>query len=282
MLETERVRVIVRAALEEDVGPGDRTTEAVIGGTARARGTFVAREALVAAGIPVAGAVFAVLDPAVAFRARVGDGDAVPAGTALATVEGPARPILTGERVALNFLQRLCGIATTTRRLAERVAGSGAVISDTRKTTPGLRHLERYAVRVGGGSNHRAGLFDAVLIKDNHIRVAGGVGAALRAARAARAAGRFAGPIAIEVGTPAETEEALREGAEALLLDNMDPVTLERAVALARGRAFLEVSGGVREEDLPRIAALGVQRVSLGLLTHSVRAADVALDLDPA
>lgn len=280
MLEPEGVRRVVRAALDEDLGPGDVTTESVVAGSARARGRFVARERLVVAGLPVAACVFATIDPAVRWSALMAEGSEAAAGEVMATVEGPGRAILAGERTALNFLQRMCGIAGAARRLAGRVAGSGAVVSDTRKTAPGLRLLDKYAVRIGGAANHRQGLHDAVLIKDNHARLAGGVGAAVRAARAARAAGRFAGPIEVEVGTLEELDEALREGAEALLLDNMEAATLESAVARAGGRAVLEVSGGVTEEDLPRIAALGVQRISVGALTHSVRAADIALDVE--
>jgi nicotinate-nucleotide pyrophosphorylase (carboxylating) len=281
MLDKERLRAAVRAALEEDLGPGDVTSEAVVPATARARGRLVARAPLVVAGLPVAGIVFSEVDPGLAFRAACAEGSEAAAGAVLATVEGAARGILAAERTALNFLQRLSGIATAARRMARLVEGTGAVVSDTRKTVPGLRFLDKYAVRTGGAASHRAGLFDAVLIKDNHARLAGGVGAAVRAARRARDAGRFAGPIEAEVGDLEEVEEALRAGAEALLLDNLDHPVLERAVARARGRAFLEVSGGVRETDLPRIAALGVQRISVGALTHSVLAADIALDLEP-
>ena len=204
-------------------------------------------------------------------------------GAVLATVRGEARPLLEGERTALNFLQRLSGIATVTRALVDRVRGTPLQVADTRKTAPGLRVLDKYAVAVGGGTNHRAGLFDAWLIKDNHWRLAGGVGPALARARAALG-GRPAPGIGleIEVGTLAEVREALAAGADALLLDNMDEETLARAVEAARGRAFLEVSGNVRPERLERLAALGVDRVSFGALTHSVRAVDIALEVDAA
>ncbi len=283
MIEPETLRRAVRAALEEDLGPGDLTSDAVLDAGVRARGRIVAREDLVVAGLPVAQEVFRQVDTALEFRQTCGEGDARRPGDAVAEVTGPARSILAGERTALNFLQRMSGIATATRRLARAVAGSGVEISDTRKTAPGLRAFDRYAVRVGGGTNHRAGLFDAVLIKDNHWRLAGGVAEAVHRARRALASavpGRRR--IEIEVGTLDELRQALEEGAEAILLDNMDRETLDEAVGLARGRAFLEVSGGVREEDVPRLAALGVNRISLGALTHSVRAADLALEVEAA
>jgi nicotinate-nucleotide pyrophosphorylase (carboxylating) len=228
--------------------------------------------------------VFRQVDPRLEVAEDCAEGDPRGAGEPIAALSGAARSILAGERVALNFLQRMSGIATATRRVVELAAGRGVEISDTRKTVPGLRVLDRHAVRVGGGVNHRAGLFDAVLIKDNHWRLAGGVGEAVRRARRAHwdAGGGAAQRIEVEVTTLQELEEALRAGAEAVLLDNMDAATLERAVAAARGRAFLEISGGVREEDIPRLAALGVQRISLGGLTHSVRAADIALEVKAA
>jgi nicotinate-nucleotide pyrophosphorylase (carboxylating) len=227
--------------------------------------------------------VFREVDPLVEFREACAEGDGREAGDLLASVEGPARSVLAGERTALNFLQRLSGIATATRRLVRLVEGSGASISDTRKTAPGLRFLDKYAVRVGGGHNHRAGLYDGVLLKDNHWRLVGGVGEAVRRARAAFGRHRApAGGIQVEVGTIEEVREALAAGADALLLDNMDAATLEKALALARGLGCLEVSGGVREEDIPRLAAAGVDRISVGSLTHSARAADIALELERA
>jgi nicotinate-nucleotide pyrophosphorylase (carboxylating) len=201
----------------------------------------------------------------------------------LLAVRGQARALLAGERTALNFVQRLSGIATATRDLVRRVAGTGCEIADTRKTAPGLRLLDKYAVAVGGGTNHRRGLDDAFLIKDNHWRLAGGIRPALERARRAAGAqppGRLG--LEIEVGTVEELREAIAAGADAVLLDNMDDETLRRAVALARGRVFLEVSGGVSADRLPRIAALGVQRISIGALTHSVRAVDVALEVEAA
>jgi len=276
MLEADIVRRAVRAALEEDLGPGDITSRLVIDAQATARGIVVARERVIVAGLPVAREVFLQIDPLLEFESACEDGDERAASDRVATVSGSARSILAGERTALNFLQRMSGIAAATRR-AVALAGSARVqISDTRKTAPGLRGLDKYAVRVGGGTNHRAGLFDAVLIKDNHWRLAGGVREAVRRARLGLDAGR----IEIEATTGEEVEEAIRAGADAVLLDNLDRPTLERAVAAARGRAFLEISGGVREEDIPFLASLGVDRISLGSLTHSVRAADLAFEVE--
>lgn len=283
MIDPESLRRVVRTALEEDLGAGDITSRAVVPEGTPARGAIVAREALVVAGLPAARQVFLEVDPRVVFRDCCHEGDLLRPGDHLARVEGAAISILAAERTALNFLQRMSGIATATRRLVRLAAGSGAVISDTRKTAPGLRLLDKYAVRVGGGSNHRAGLYDAVLIKDNHWRLAGGVGQAVRRARDAfrgRAAPR--GGIQVEVGSIDEVREALEAGADALLLDNMDAATLREALSEARGRAFLEVSGGVGEEDIPRLAAAGVDRISVGSLTHSVGAIDIALELEPA
>ena len=289
MLDPQVFRAAVRAALEEDLGPGDLTSQAVVAEQARARGRIVARQPLVVAGLPVARETFLAVDAGVGFLEECAEGGERAPGEALARVEGRARAILAAERTALNFLQRMCGIATATRRLSRLVGGRGVQISDTRKTAPGLRALDKYAVRIGGGTSHRAGLFDAVLIKDNHWRLAGGVAEAIRRARRAGTSDRAAAQgscglpgIEVEVGTLPEVEEALAAGADALLLDNMDGETLSLAVALARGRAFLEVSGGVREEDVPRLAALGVDRISIGALTHSVRASDIALELEAA
>jgi len=258
------------------------TSETVVLLETRALARCVAREPVVVAGLPVAAAVFARIDASVTFRPHCADGDAIAAGGILAEVEGPARSILAAERTALNFLQRLSGIATAVRRCVALVGGAKTRIADTRKTAPGLRVLDKYAVRVGGGTNHRLRLDDGILIKDNHWRLAGGIAAALGRALARRATGGIRGPIAIEVGTPDEVDQAIAAGAEALLLDNMDPGGLREAVRRAGGRVFLEVSGGVRPEDIPRIAALGVDRISIGALTHSVRAVDLALEIEPA
>ncbi|MBI1951649.1 MAG: carboxylating nicotinate-nucleotide diphosphorylase [Acidobacteria bacterium] len=283
MLEAEIVRRAVCAALEEDLGPGDVTSRVTLDPAARARGVLVAREPLVVAGLPVAREVFRQVDPSVAFQEACRDGDQRAAGEGVATVEGAVFPILAGERTALNFLQRMSGIATATRRAVELVGGTRTQISDTRKTAPGLRPFDKYAVRAGGGTSHRAGLFDAVLIKDNHCRLAGGVGRAVRGARRRlREEASSKMGIEVEADTLDDVREALAAGADGILLDNMDRETVGIAVELAHGRVFLEVSGGVREADIPFLAGLGVDRISLGSLTHSVRAVDLALDLVPA
>ena len=281
MIDIETVRRAVRLALEEDSAADDVTSAAVIDAAAGASGAFVAREALVVCGIEVAREVFRQADPALVFEGRRADGETCAPGEVMAAVRGRARPILAGERTALNFMQRLSGIATATSRLVALARGSGVQISDTRKTAPGLRALDKYAVATGGGTNHRAGLGDAILIKDNHWRLVGGVAEAVRRARAAARPGAGAG-ITIEVTSAAEARAAIEAGAQALLLDNMDEATLRETIALARGRAFLEISGGVTAESVPRLAALGVQRLSIGALTHSVRAVDIALELEAA
>jgi len=283
MLDLEAAGRSVRRALEEDVGEGDVTSRAVVPEDARALGRFVAREPLVLAGLPVAREVFRRVDASLLFEPLAEEGSLCAEGAILAIVRGPARPLLAGERTALNFLQRLSGIATATRALVDRVRGSRLQISDTRKTAPGLRALDKYAVEVGGGTNHRFGLYDAWLIKDNHWRIAGGIGAALSRARAALGGRPAPGlGLEIEVGTVEEAKEAIDAGADALLLDNMDEATLQRAVEAARGRVFLEVSGNVGADRLPALARLGVDRVSIGALTHSVRAVDIALEIGPA
>jgi nicotinate-nucleotide pyrophosphorylase (carboxylating) len=279
MLDQQAIEGAVRAALAEDIGPGDVTTEVVVPAARRAVGRFVAREPLTLCGLDVAREVFRQVDPAVRFDSAADDGRGCAAGEVFATVSGPARSILTAERTALNFMQRMSGIATATRAIVARIAGREVQIADTRKTAPGLRLLDKHAVRTGGGTNHRAGLYDAILIKDNHWRLAGGVAAAVRAARAANRPAAGA-PIEIEAGTLAEVREALEAGADAILLDNMDDRTLAAAVTLARGRAFLEVSGGVLPDRVVALSALGVQRISIGALTHSARAVDIALEIE--
>jgi len=268
---------LLETALREDLGrAGDVTTQAVVPVDAAAVARLVAREEGRVAGLEIVCRAFTLLDPRVQIEYRAGDGDDVAAATVLAVVSGPARPILSAERVALNLLGRLCGIATQTRRVVALVAGTGATIADTRKTTPGLRALEKYAVRVGGGRNHRFGLDDAVLIKDNHAAVAGSVGEAVRRAKAA--VGHLV-KVEVEVTSPAQVQEALDAGAEVILLDNMSPEQMREAVALAAGRAILEASGGITPDNAAEIAATGVDVLSLGWLTHSVPALDVALDV---
>ncbi|MEW6541613.1 MAG: carboxylating nicotinate-nucleotide diphosphorylase [Bacillota bacterium] len=269
--------LLIRKALAEDIGAGDWTTTATVAAGTRATGVLRSREAGVVAGLEVARRVFGVLDPSVEFRNRVADGERVQRGTVLAEVSGAARPILSGERVALNFLCRLSGIATRTRRLSELVEGYPVRLVDTRKTTPGLRMLEKYAVRVGGGHNHRFALDDGVLIKDNHIAVAGGITAAVRSARAAA---HHLLKVEVEVEDLDGVREALAAGADVILLDNMPPALIEEAVRLVDGRVLLEASGNVDEQNIREIAATGVDLISLGRLTHSVPDLDIGLDLE--
>lgn len=275
--ELARYEEIVRRALEEDIGPGDVTTLCVVSPQTRLRGRFLVKEAGVIAGLPVAGLVFQLLDPKVRFHPLVGDGTAVFPGEVVAEVEGPGRAILSGERTALNFLQRMSGIATLTRRYVEAVAGTRAVIMDTRKTAPGLRLLDKWAVRLGGGQNHRLGLYDMVLIKDNHIVAAGGITKAVEQVRRGRGTGIM---IEVEVKNLDELEEALALGVDRIMLDNMDLATMRQAVEITAGRAKLEASGGVTLENVAAIAATGVDYISVGALTHSVKALDISLEIE--
>jgi nicotinate-nucleotide pyrophosphorylase (carboxylating) len=275
-LPAELVRDVVARALAEDIGRGDATCAATIDPEVRARGIIVAKAPLVVAGLGVAEAAFRQLDSAAVFAVRWGDGSRCEAGETVAEVTGQARALLTAERTALNFLQRLSGIATLTSRYVAAAAGR-IVVLDTRKTTPTLRALEKYAVRCGGGTNHRAGLDDAILIKDNHKRLAGGVGAAVRRALAA-ATGLS---VEVEVETIAELDEALEAGAPAVLLDNFTTYDIRRAVERTAGRARLEVSGGVTLERLPELATTGADVVSVGALTHSAPAVDLSFEVAP-
>ncbi|MBV8065108.1 MAG: carboxylating nicotinate-nucleotide diphosphorylase [Actinobacteria bacterium] len=264
---------VVAAALAEDVGDGDRTTAALVPADAHARAQLLLEEPGVVCGVRVAAAVFRAVDPNVRVEALVDDGDAVTDVPAvLATVEGPARAVLTGERVALNLLGRLCGIASLTRRYVELVDGTGATILDTRKTTPGLRSLEKYAVRCGGGANHRAGLYDAVLVKENHLRIAGGIPAAVAALNGAR-------DVEIEAETAEQVQEALDAGVGRILLDNMSPEQVAGAVGLVAGRAHLEASGGVSLGTVRAYAETGVDFISVGALTHGARSLHVSLEV---
>lgn len=269
----------VKRALEEDLGrAGDVTSSATLPEGIQARAKLVARKAGTIAGLPCATRAFRTLAPNARFDAKARDGDPVKANTILATIEGPAIAILSGERVALNFLGHLSGIATMTAAYAAKIAHTSAKITDTRKTTPGLRALEKYAVRCGGGVNHRFGLDDAVLIKDNHIAVAGGVAKALDAARAA--VGHLV-KVEIEVDTLDQLREVLANGkADVVLLDNMEPQTLREAVALCKGKIVTEASGGVTLETVAAIAETGVDVISSGALTHSAPSLDVALDIE--
>ena len=279
-LDPAVVRRIVAAALEEDGARDDVTTRTLVPPEQQGRGMIVAKAEGVVCGLPVAAAAFAALDPSIAFEPLVADGAPVAPGDALARVSGPLAPILSAERVALNLLQRLSGVATATRRMVDAAAGLPVRILDTRKTTPGLRALERYAVRCGGGHNHRFNLSDAVLIKDNHLaacRARGlSIAQVLEQARRGATAGMV---IEIEVTTVAEAREALDAGATALLLDNMSLDEMRRAVELAQGRAQVEASGGVRLDTVRAIAETGVDAISVGALTHSAPALDMSLEL---
>ncbi|TPG54312.1 carboxylating nicotinate-nucleotide diphosphorylase [Sphingomonas glacialis] len=264
----------VAATLAEDLGPGgDITSAAVIPADARFTGVMDSRDAIVVAGLPIAEAFFRALDPAIGIERLVEEGDRVAAGTALLRLEGLARALLTAERSALNTVQHLSGIATMTRGYVDAIAGTGATLLDTRKTIPGLRALEKYATRMGGATNHRMGLWDAAMIKDNHVAVAGGVGPAV-----ARAVAAGIERIIVEVDAIAQIEPALAAGATHLLLDNMAPPMLREAVTLVAGRMPTEASGGVRLDTIRAIAETGVTYVSVGRLTQSAPAADIGLD----
>jgi nicotinate-nucleotide pyrophosphorylase (carboxylating) len=268
----------VAEGLAEDLGiGGDITTEATVPAGTRASAVIAARKPGTVAGVQLAAAAFKTIDPFVEFEAVVGDGDRVEAGGIIARVAGDARALLTAERTALNFLGRLSGIATLTARYVSAIAGTRARIVDTRKTTPGQRALEKFAVRCGGGVNHRFGLFDAVLIKDNHIVAAGGVGAALQRARAH--AGHMV-KVEIEVTSLDELDDALQLDPDAVLLDNMPLELLKAAVAEVAGRVVTEASGGVNLETVRAIAETGVDHISVGALTHSAPVLDIGLDFD--
>ena len=277
-LPVHQVRKIVSRALFEDLGNGDLTTNLAVPDTAKARGTFYSKQPLVVAGLPMAAAVFRMLEPDYEWNAPISDGTSVPAGKPLATVEGKASTLLSGERVALNFLQRLSGIATLTRKFKDPLQGLKTELLDTRKTTPGLRILEKYAVSMGGGTNHRMRLDDGILIKNNHIAMAGGIAAAIQRARTRQPAGL---PIEVEVRTREELEEAIAAGADIALLDNMSPGEVAGCVSLARGRVLLEVSGGVSLENVHLYAETGVDRISVGALTHSAPAVDINFLMEP-
>lgn len=271
MFEIDR---IIRNALQEDIGLGDITTRATVAEGTVARAELVAKEDFVLAGLDVARQVFAILDPAAAFEKLREDGQQVRRGEVFAWLKGDARALLQGERVALNLLQRMCGIATLTARFVAAVEGSGAIIVDTRKTTPGLRVLEKYAVRTGGGRNHRTSLYDGVLIKENHSMAAGGIGVAIERARQLAP---HTLKIEVETRDLAEVEEAVKAGADIILLDNMDIETLTAAVDLIESRALTEASGGVNLDTVAEIAATGVNFISVGALTHSFRAVDISM-----
>jgi len=268
--DAEAIRTAVRHALEEDVGSGDVTAN-LVPADSRARARVIAREPGVLCGTAWFDAVYRELDPGVAVQWSCRDGGEVAADTVICRLDGPARPLLTGERTALNFLQLLSGTATFTRRCVKYLEGSRTRLLDTRKTIPGLRVAQKYAVACGGGQNHRMGLYDAVLIKENHIRAAGGIAQAVKAARATGL------PVEVEVTSLQELDEALAAGATRIMLDNFQPSAMREAVSRAAGRAELEVSGGVAPERLPDLAATGIDFISMGALTKNVRAIDFSM-----
>jgi nicotinate-nucleotide pyrophosphorylase (carboxylating) len=273
-LTVDTLERVVEAALAEDVGQGDVTTDSTVAPDAQGTAELVTRAPGVVAGLDAVEAVFRALDPGIVFEPLVDEGTTLATPVAVARVSGPLRAILTGERTALNLLGRLSGIATLTRRYVDAVAGTGVEILDTRKTTPGLRSLEKHAVACGGGTNHRFGLDDGVLVKDNHLRAAGSVQAAVERLRGATDL-----PIEVECDTLEQVEDALAAGADAILLDNMRLDELRHAVALTDGRARLEASGGVTLDTVRAVAETGVDQISVGALTHSAPALDVSLEL---
>jgi nicotinate-nucleotide pyrophosphorylase (carboxylating) len=275
-LDPADYRDLVRRALEEDLRDGDVTTDGIVPAAARARGVFLAKSDCVVAGLDVAFEAFRHLEPEVRMTRRRLDGERCRPGDIIAEVTGSACALLVAERTALNFMQRLSGIATLARKFVD-ASGGRITILDTRKTTPTLRALEKYAVRAGGATNHRTGLYDAILIKDNHIQLAGGVAAAIAAVRAHRPDL----PVEIEADTLAQVDEALRAGAETILVDNMTTADIRDAVVRAAGRAKIEISGGVTIDRIPELGATGANYVSVGALTHSAPAADISFDIEP-
>jgi nicotinate-nucleotide pyrophosphorylase (carboxylating) len=268
---TPRIEQLIRSALEEDIGLGDITTLSTVAAAARGKGLFRAKRDGVVAGLVLIEKIFAVLDTRVAVRCLSRDGDSVARGTVVAEAEGPTRALLMGERTALNFLQRLSGTATLTRRYVEAIKDFPCKLIDTRKTTPGFRMLEKYAVRMGGGTNHRFGLYDAALVKDNHIAAAGSIGGAVKLIRAQAP---FMAKIEVECETQDEVREALAAGADVIMLDNMNTQQMAEAVRLVNKRAWIEASGGITIENLREVAATGVDFISVGALTHSAPAVD--------
>lgn len=265
---------IIEIALAEDIHTGDITTLAVLPQPRRMRARLIAKEPMVLAGVAVAERVFARLDPSTRFSASFSDADRLQVGDVIAWIEGDAAALLQGERVSLNLLQRMCGIATQTAAFVKEIEGTGARVVDTRKTTPGLRVLEKYAVRVGGGTNHRTGLYDGVLIKENHIAAAGGI---LEAVRLARAYIPHTLKVEVETETLDQVALALEAGADIIMLDNMTLPEMAEAVQLIGKRALVEASGGVNLQSIRAIAQTGVDIISVGALTHSVRAADISM-----
>ncbi len=278
MSQSQYLDNLIESALKEDVGHGDLTTQLTMRGDERATGIACAKGDFVLAGLEVFLAVFTRLDPQLRYHPRKQDGEDLVRGDIICELQGGAVPLLAGERVALNFLQHLCGIATLTRRFVEAVRGTKVQILDTRKTVPTLRPLEKYAVRMGGGRNHRFGLFDGILIKDNHVRLAGGIAEAVRRARRATPQPM---PIEVEVATIDELREAIDEEANVILLDNMTVAQVREAVQITAGRAVLEASGGMSLANIADYARTGVDQISIGSLTHSAPASDISFEMTP-
>ncbi len=274
LLKNPLVTQIISMALNEDVGTGDITTETTIPADKTASGRFIAKEDMIICGIDVAELVFRTVDASISFNENFKDGDKVCKGDVIATVNGNARNVLTAERTSLNLMQRLTGIATRTHEAVKCVEGTKAKITDTRKTTPGLRVLEKYAVRAGGGTNHRFNLADGILIKDNHIAVSGGI---KNAVANARKAAPHTLKIEVEVETKEQLAEALEAGADIIMLDNMSNELMSECVKIIDGRALVEASGNMGDKDLYEVAKTGVDIISIGALTHTVRAADISL-----
>jgi len=268
---------LVELAIDEDLGPGDATTPLIVDASHQGSAILEARESLVVCGLEVAFAVFRAIDPQIQFHSSLRDGERAEADEVLATLTGGLRGILTAERSALNFLMRMCGVATWTRRFVDAVAGTGVQIVDTRKTLPGWRSLDKYAAATGGATNHRLGLYDGILLKDNHVAIAGGVGVAVKTALAAAPANLR---VTVEVESEAQAVEAVEAGADYLLLDNRTLPEMRSIAERLRDRARLEVSGGVNLDDVREIAETGIHRISIGALTHSAPAADLALEID--
>jgi nicotinate-nucleotide pyrophosphorylase (carboxylating) len=278
-LKSDEVRAAVRAALAEDIGSGDATTLATVPEKAQAAAVIAAREPIVVAGLEFAMIAFHEASSEIDVVEQCADGDSLPPGALLVSLRGSARGILASERVALNFLQRLCGIATLTKRFVDAVAGTNAKILDTRKTTPGWRHFEKYAVACGGGTNHRIGLFDLILIKDNHLVALRNEKPNAISAAVSRARARYPQlKVEVEADSLDQVQQSVEAGADIILLDNMKPDQIRAAVALVKGRAKLEASGGVNLETVRSIAETGVDFISVGALTHSARAVDIGLD----
>lgn len=279
-IDWERVDALIRMALDEDLGDrGDTTTTAVIDESLHVDAVFLAKEDCICAGLCVAERLMKTVDPAIEWKSVVNEGDFCPKGTVMARLKGSARSLLTGERTALNFVQRLCGVATAAHRY-QQAAGGKCAILDTRKTTPGYRNLEKYAVAVGGASNHRIGLYDRIMIKDNHRELAGlgGTGGILRSVERARK--MYPGlEVEVEIDSLAELPEALESGAEYILLDNMSTADMAEAVHMTDHRAKLEASGNMTLTRIPEVAATGVDYISSGALTHSVKSADISMDI---